>query len=148
MLMTWDQRSISRFLCPRIGMPMENMHGIASVDESGAIIGAVGYSDWMDRSVQMHCAGSGNWLTREFLWAVFDYPFHVAGKDVVIGLVGSKNARALKLNQRLGFRIDGRIDGAHDDGALVVMSMRRDECRWIKSRKEHGQTQSCTAANA
>lgn len=148
MLMTWDQRSISRFLCPRIGMPMENMHGIASLDETGAIIGAVGYSDWMDRSVQMHCAGSGNWLTRAFLWAVFDYPFHVAGKDVVIGLVGSGNARALKLNQRLGFRIDGRIEGAHDDGALVVMSMRRGECRWIKTRKEHGQEESKAAASA
>jgi RimJ/RimL family protein N-acetyltransferase len=148
MLMTWDQRSISRFLCPRIGMPMENMHGIASLDDKGGIIGAVGYSDWMDRSVQMHCAGSGNWLTREFLWAVFDYPFHVAGKDVVIGLVGSNNARALKLNQRLGFRIDGRIDGAHDDGALVVMSMRRNECRWIKTRKEHGQEKIEAAASA
>jgi RimJ/RimL family protein N-acetyltransferase len=109
-------------------MPDAPMNGIAQV-RNGKIVGAAGFTDWMDCSVQIHCAGDGAWLSRSFLRAVFGYAF--AEKPVVIGCVGSANTRALRLNRKLGFKVDGRIDGAHADGALVIMSMRRGECRWL-----------------
>ena len=128
-MLGFDQDAISAFLCPRIGMPITPMNGIAQVRD-GQIVGAAGFTDWMDCSVQMHCAGDSAWLSRSFLQAVFGYAF--AEKPVVIGCVGSGNERALRLNRKLGFTVNGRIDGAHADGALVIMSMRRGECRWLK----------------
>jgi RimJ/RimL family protein N-acetyltransferase len=148
MVITTDQDAIAGWLCPRIGMPVEDIRCIGSTDAHGRLIGAVGYTDWMDKSVQMHCSGVGAWLTRPFLFAAFDYAFNVAGKAVVIGLVGSANFRALGLNARLGFKVDGRIEGAHKDGALVVMSMRKEECRWIKQKVKHGQEEDASTCNA
>lgn len=127
------QPALAEFLCPQIGMDArpDDLRLIGR-ERDGRIVGAVGFCNWTARAVEMHCAGIGQWLTRGLLRAAFRYPFVLAGKAVVIATVGSGNDRALRLNRHLGFREDGRIEGAHTDGALVIMSMRRAECRWLE----------------
>ena len=102
------------------------------------LMGVVGYDHFNGASVMMHSAGEGNWLTKEMLHAVFHYPFEVCKVRIVIGLVPSGNDQALRFNDHIGFKIDSILDGAHPDGSLVVMTMRREECRYLH-RRSHGQ---------
>lgn len=93
----------------------------------------------------MHVAGTPGWLTRELIWAAFDYPFNVCKVNMIIGLVPSGNADALRFNNHLGFKQVLKLEGAHPDGALVMMTMTRGECRYL-NRERHGQEVLSTAS--
>jgi len=144
-IQTAHQELLARWLCERIGlMPSPHLRCIANVTPAGRILGVVGFDGWNDASCQMHVAGVGNWVTRELLHAVFDYPFNKAGLKVVLGLVPSGNDRALKFNRHLGFTEVARIPDAHPDGALVLLQMRRENCKFLRTR--HGQEVISAAA--
>lgn len=151
MIDTSNQAELSLWLCSRIGLlPVpSDMRVIAHrSDVSGEIMGAVGFEGWNGASCLMHCAGDGNWINRDMLFACFDYPFNVAGCGVVLATVSSANKAALKLDKHLGFKVECEIVGAHPEGALVIMSMSRAECRYLKRRNgHHGQESTGTAAS-
>jgi hypothetical protein len=48
----------------------------------------------------------------------------------------------------LGFKVDHEIIGAHPDGSLIIMSMRRAECRWINGRTYGQKILTSTPASA
>lgn len=93
--------------------------------------------------LHMHIASDGRhgWLTRRFLVAVFHYAFVVCGVRRVTGLVPAKNHKALRFDQHLGFRYEGRCADAFPDDDLVILGMTRKECRWLPKEVLHGQEQ-------
>jgi hypothetical protein len=127
---------MASWLCRRVGLtPTPAIQCIGRLDAKGHLMGVVGYDGFNGASVQMHVAGEGNWISRELLWVAFDYPFNVMECNVVLGLIPSGNKDALKLNEHLGFQIDTVIPHAHPDGALIVMAMYRQGCKWLKNHK-------------
>ena len=104
---------------------------IGRLNAAGEISGVVGYDGYNGSSVLMHVAGEGNWINRDLLRAAFDYPFNVMDCTLVLGMVPSGNISALRLNTHLGFRVINNVHGAHPDGSLYLMSMYRDECRFL-----------------
>jgi L-amino acid N-acyltransferase YncA len=50
---------------------------------------------------------------------------------VILALVSSNNTEALKLDRHLGFVDKAYIEDAHLDGDLVILAMRRENCRWL-----------------
>jgi len=68
------------------------------------------------------------------LWAVFDYPFNKLGVSVILGQVCKDNEDALRLNRHLGFKVVADIPDAHMSGDLVIMAMRKEECRFLNIR--------------
>ena len=80
----------------------------------------------------MHVAAiRSNWISKDLLWAAFDYPFNKLGVKVILAAVSSNNDEALKLDRHLGFVDKAYIEDAHIDGDLVILAMRRENCRWI-----------------
>lgn len=139
MIVTHDQTLLSVWLCRKIGYtPTPDLRCIGNV-LNHKLMGVVGYDMYNGASIMMHSAGEGNWLTKQMLHAVFDYPFRVCKVNMVIGLVPSGNEQAIRFNHHIGFRINTVLDGAHPDGALYVMTMRREECRFLNLRSRHGQ---------
>lgn len=129
---TQHQDVMASWLCKRIGLvPTPNMQCIGRVNAEGDLIGVVGFDGYNGASVMMHCAGEGNWVSRRLLWAAFDYPFRLMQCNVVLGLVPSGNHAALKLNRHLGFQLAAVLHGAHPDGAMLVLTMRREDCRYL-----------------
>jgi hypothetical protein len=96
------------------------------------LLGVVGYDNYNGASVQMHVAGEPGWVDRTILFATFDYPFRVMKCNMVLGFVPSGNKDAIQFNTRLGFKIENELQGAHPDGSLLIMVMRREECRWLE----------------
>ena len=145
MIETTRQSWLADWLCDKIGLiPTPMLMCIGNVRDS-KIVGVVGYDQYNGASVIMHAAGdSSNWLSRDMLWAVFDYPFNVLGAKMIIGLVPSANTDALKFNKHIGFRVRQWLYGAHPDGALVLMTMAKDECRYLEIR--HGQKEQAACS--
>lgn len=126
------QSALAAWLCQRIGyVGTPHLRCLGAVKD-GRLIGCVGYDDWNGASCQMHMAGEPGWLTRSFLRAAFAYPFLEAGCRTVLAVVAASNARALDIDRRLGFREVARLEEAAPDGDLVVMQLRRNDCRWLE----------------
>jgi len=89
------------------------------------------YDHFNGRSICMHVAIEKP-VTRGYTRACFAYPFLQLGVEKVIGMVDSTNEDALRFDTKLGFTEEARIKDAGKYGDLVLLTMTRQQCRWIK----------------
>jgi L-amino acid N-acyltransferase YncA len=139
MILTNADHILGPWLCERTGGVWNPLDAkcIGNVTD-GKIRGAVAYDHFNGRSIAMHVAGEGaNWLTREFLWFAFWYPFEQLKVKRITAMVAQSNAKALKLDLHLGFRVEARLKDAAPDGDLVILRMMKHECKWL-GIKRHG----------
>lgn len=105
---------------------------ISHTNNLGELLGGVIYDGWTGSCIFMHQASfHKSWLSREYLWVVFDYPFNQLGCLKVCGTIPSGNQTLLEFNKRIGFIQEAKIEGGYPDGDLLVLSMKRDQCRWL-----------------
>ena len=110
---------------------VDNVISRTGVD--GRLLGGVIYKEFTGASVQAHIAGFGpNWLGRDLLWVIFDYPFNQLGVSKIFGPVPETNKAALAFDYKLGFKYVTTIPGVFLDGGLIVLEMDRVDCRWLK----------------
>jgi len=121
-----------------MGTPPLRDYEAIGVVRDGQLIGGVIYTEYREiapgcHDMRMHCAGDPGWLTRATLRAFFGYPFHQLGCIRVTATVARANRRALDMNRRLGFVIEGCIRDGYGPGrdGLLLGMLRRD-CRWIE----------------
>lgn len=88
----------------------------------------------------MHIAsdGSRRWLTRDFLFRMFAYPFMQMGQRRVTGLIAASNGASLRFARHIGFRDEGVLREEAPDGDMIVLGMLRRECKWIPEEERHG----------
>lgn len=111
-----------------------------AVHREGRIKGGVVYTGFLGASIMLHMAGTeDNWATRDFLWMVFDYAFNQLGVRKLVGLVPSSNARAISVDLRLGFRLEGRLTEmlTDPDDDLLVLTMSKVNCKWLAIVPKH-----------
>lgn len=95
--------------------------------------GGVIITSYTGSSCFFHVAGRDeNWMTRDFLWAVFHYAFVQLGCGIIHGIVREDDEHTLQFDLRIGFRVLYRSPGMFPSGAGVLMGMDRAECRWLK----------------
>lgn len=117
-----------------------NARAIEAVDDSGRVRGMVAFDAWTSNSVQAHMAVDAPVVWRALLPAAMDYAFRQAGKGLLLGIIPSHNARSVGFTRHVGFREAYRVpDGWALGDDLVVMELRREECRWLRKEARHGQ---------
>jgi hypothetical protein len=103
-----------------------------SRSRAGRLLGGVIYQQFLKRSIVIHVAGfDPHGLSRDLLWAIFDYPFNRLGVEQILGFVPTTNTRALEFDKKIGFKPVTRIPDVVPGGDMIVISMRRNECRWL-----------------
>jgi hypothetical protein len=107
------------------------------VERDGKLIAGVVYNDWNGVNINQHCASvkGSHWMSRNFLWYCFDYPFNQLKVKRITGLVGEGNAPARRLNEHLGFVCETTLEDAHPTGKIIVYRMRKHECRWLNLKR-------------
>jgi RimJ/RimL family protein N-acetyltransferase len=67
------------------------------------------------------------------LWISFSYPFEQLRVSKLIAQVPSRNRKALDFDLKLGFKQEAIVADIYPDGEdLLILSMRREDCRWLK----------------
>jgi len=104
------------------------------LEKDGELIAGVLFDNFNGRSVQMHVAAvpGRRWMTREYLRFCFSYPFDQMGVNKIIGLVDSTNVDAMRFDLHLGFEQEAVIEGAGRFGDLHILTMTREQCRFLK----------------
>jgi hypothetical protein len=124
------QDELVRWVCERIGLEVTKEARAIGQVKNGRLVGGVVFDGWTGTSVVMHVASEGRrWITRKLLRAVFGYVF--AHCKVAIGIVPSGNMDALRFDHHLGFEKVAEIKDAHPDGSLIILAMRKENCKWI-----------------
>lgn len=100
----------------------------------GELAGGVIFNGWNPGgSINVHMAGfRDSWCSLELAREVFYYCFVTLGVKKVFALVPADNNKALEINRRSGFKDEVVIADVFADCDLVVLSMRRDQCRWLR----------------
>ena len=106
------------------------------LERDGRMVAGVLYEGINAHNCWMHIAvePGANWAGgREFMRAVFAYPFRTCGVRRVSAYVNERNERSVRLCRRLGFREEAILRGAATDGgSVIVMVLWRDECHFLK----------------
>jgi RimJ/RimL family protein N-acetyltransferase len=106
--------------------------GIGMEDEAGLIAGVV-FADWNGPNIVAHIAsdGSKRWMTKHYLWMIFDYPFNQVKATRITCLIGEGNKESRNLCEHFGFTLETTLESAHPSGDLLVYRMWKKDCPWF-----------------
>lgn len=100
----------------------------------GKVIAAVVY-DWItEANCFMHVAAEpgSRWMTRDFLYWAFHFPFEQLCVSRVTGLVDANNLAARRFDEHLGFKLEATLKGAGTDGQdACIYAMHREDCKYV-----------------
>lgn len=83
------------------------------------------------------------WMNRDYLWYVFYYPFEQLRLKKIICPIESTNEICCRFVEHIGFVLEATLKDAAPKGDLLIYSMTKDQCKWLKLReKTSGQSQS------
>lgn len=131
---------------------------VISRTENGNLYGGVIYENYTGRdgSVLVHIAGFvPNWINRDMLFIMFDYPFVQLGCKQAFCQIRAKATHTREFCLSFGWEEVITLEGVFPDDDMVLMRMRKETCRFlnIKSRNvkprrtiENGQAESASAA--
>ena len=101
---------------------------------NGYLIAGVVYNNFEAKNVCAHIAAieGRHWLNRQFLFAMFDYPFTQLGKNRITGLVARSNHTCRRFVRSLGFKLEGKMPGYYENDDMLIFGMLRKDCRWLQ----------------
>jgi len=94
--------------------------------------GAVAFTNYDGETVEMHMAGERGWLTPTLLRCVWAYVWDVLECVRVTARVREDRETALRIDLRLGFKVEGYMRQAEQGLGVWVLGMLREECRYGK----------------
>jgi len=110
-------------------------------EKDGELIAVVGYNGFNPNSCQIHVASTDvYWLNKDLLFAIFDYPFNKLKVEVIIAPIYKGNVKSLNLCRKLGFEQVGDIPYGHPKGDLIVVAMKRNQCKWLQQGEGNGRS--------
>lgn len=115
-------------------MPSSYAQVIACLEDGAPIAGVI-YDGYNGATIGAHIwIDEGKMPSKEWFAAIFDYPFNKLQVVKIIGQVKSSNIEAIKLDENLGFMLEGVIEDYYDDGsALLIYTMRKDQSKILNS---------------
>ncbi|GAB3773752.1 hypothetical protein GCM10028796_46730 [Ramlibacter monticola] len=142
-----QREMVGQYFHEKLGLhPSDDFRGVCHVVPPGPgelvtmddVAVAVGYDQFIGRACCMHTViAKPERMLRRLVHEAFEFPFVTCDCEAVIALVDSTNEAALRFDTKLGFHEIARIPHAGMDGDLVVLCMRREQCRWIRQRVTH-----------
>lgn len=131
----FDWPSVAGFIIheARLDLSPSNVGTVGVASRDGKVLGGVLYHGYtgIGGSVTIHTAGNGRWVSKDLLWAVFDYAFGQLFVSKIFGPVASDNLPMIDIILRLGFVPEAVLKGVYPGADQLVFSMVRDQCRWL-----------------
>ena len=126
-------QEVGEWVCEKAGGQWNPLcQAIGQVSDGKFVIGVL-YNGYTGSSISIHsrCDIPAK-VSREFYWAIFNYPFNVLKVKRLTGLVSTANLKAQKLDEHLGFERETVIKDYFPDGDGIVYIMRSENCRFLK----------------
>ena len=138
-MLSTDTKAIMEFVATKVEamFPTDAVTGIGW-EHNGAVVAGVVYDHFTGTSIQATMAVEHSHTVKEFLWAIFDYPFNQLGVGKILVNVEEANPDSLRMLRRMGFIKEAYIEGVFPSGAMIIMSLVKENCVWLE-RLQNGQ---------
>ncbi len=146
-----DRETVYEFFRNRLGLsrtddfrgalyvPIEFQGQTADMDHVAI---AVGYNNFNGNLCSMHTViQKPEFMNRTIIREAFEFPFIRCARTHIIAPVDSTNEAALNFDKKLGFKEVYRFPEGGLDGDMVILTMSKEECRWLGKEREHGKRQ-------
>ena len=101
------------------------------LEREGELVAAVMFDYYNGASIFSNIAIAGS-ITRTWLHRICHYPFIQLGCQVVIALVSEENVASQRFVEHFGFVRGLTIPGADPSGAMLIYTLRKTDCRFIR----------------
>lgn len=129
------------------GAPEFENHQAIGVLRGSELVGGVVYHNYREHDIELSCAATDpRWLSRGRLSVLFGYPFIQLGCLRVTAVAARSNKRARRMNERLGFKLEGCARKAWEGKDAMLYGMLREECRWLRYPNGKEESQDSKAA--
>jgi RimJ/RimL family protein N-acetyltransferase len=141
MIITQPEELIGAFVNVRQGNKPTTPWGRCSamgLVRDGRLVAGLIYNGVDEENICLHIGAEdgSRWLTPQFLFAAFDYPFNQLGKRRITALLRSGNAKAIGFVENIGFELEGRLANYYANGdARLIYGMLREKCRFLNMKK-------------
>jgi len=141
MIITQPKELIGAFVNVRQGHPPSTSWGnynALGLVRNGHLVAGVIYNGFDGANVNMHvgAVSGSHWMTKEFLYAAFDYPFNELNRKRISAFIRATNKRTIAFVKKLGFVYEGKLQDFYTDGGdMVVYGLLHDKCRFLQMRK-------------
>ena len=96
------------------------------------------YENYTHRSITATIAvAPGAVVPKEFLRAIFHYPFVQLSCEKIVALIAENNWKSQNLVEKMGFVKEAVVADYYPEGDLFIYSMTKQQCRFLE--KDNGQ---------
>ena len=129
-------QSVVRWVCEGAGALVTSSATGVGWMVDGKLVCGIAYDGFTGTQISMHSrCDNPRKVSREWLFAIFDYPFNQLKVKRISGLVSTGNPKAIKVNEHLGWKRETTLADYFPDGDGIVYVMRREDCRWLDYSK-------------
>lgn len=124
--------AVLKWVCEGVGVLVTPSATAVGWSVNGKLVCAIAYDCFTGSQISMHSrCDDPRKVSREWLFAIFDYPFNQLKVKRISGLVSTGNLKAQRVNEHLGWKRETTLADYFPDGDGIVYIMRREECRWL-----------------
>jgi len=110
----------------------ERSNAIGLIRDNEIVAGVI-YENWNGRSIMCHIVIKKR-MTPEFVAAIFHYPFIVCGVEKIIVTIEDTNEKSVRVVKNMGFVEEGKVKDAHQFGDMLILTLSKSECRFLRDR--------------
>jgi RimJ/RimL family protein N-acetyltransferase len=113
-----------------------------TVDDDAVFIGnekgAVAFTRYTGEDVELHFCGHRGWATKGLMLTVYKYIWDVMECRRCTIRVREDREDSLRINMRMGFKVEGYMRCAEKGLGVWVLGMLREECRYEFTEASEG----------
>lgn len=117
-------------MAERLGVAFVPPFTTMGIEVQGKLVGGCLFNNFNGYGIELTIVAPGS-LSAGLFRAVFSYVFNQLGCVRMTMTAQRRNARHVRIAERLGFTVEGIMRGhfGHDDG--VILGMLKSECRYL-----------------
>ena len=125
---------VAQWVAKTLGRQFTSGQGIGQI-ANGSLVAGIWFEVAYGQSMVAHAAiPEPGFLSREFLWYIFFYPFQECGCEEILAPVSLDNLSAQRFVIRLGF--SPKVTLEESPGKVtIVYSINQDACRWLRLKE-------------
>lgn len=136
MIVTGEE--VGRWVVEKAGGNGNYLYAAIGEIKDGKLIAGVVYDNFTKSSICIHSRiDKPKLVSREFYWAVFNYPFNQLKVTRLTGIVKTSNEKAISLNEKLGFKREALLRKYFPNDDAIIYVMWPEDCRFLRLGKRY-----------
>lgn len=130
----WNDQELAAWASVQIGCAFPDNSRAIGMEVDDEMVAVTVWNCFEEHNCLISIASdkSRRWMTREYLFRSFYYPFAQLGLPRVTVKVDEDNLDSVLLGVHLGFNFEGAMRKAAPGGRReIIMGLLKEDCRWI-----------------